>query len=171
MFNLFLFAEDSESGWRFAKCLPTLMVNYYEFWQPTDAASAVLRAGSRPVMELFHRRWEETASSSVLSCSPSQSPVPKSDSSGTSLSHQSYKSRAFGRGRLSLFHAWAHFCLPVPFLSEGTGWKWWPEMRCVWSRWVPCQGQTQSWLEKGSEHDPCPGWVSELLPVLWRFQM
>lgn len=55
MFNLFLFAEDSESRWRFAKCLPTLMVNYYEFWQPTDAASAVLRAGSRPVMELFHR--------------------------------------------------------------------------------------------------------------------
>lgn len=30
------------------------MVNYYEFWQPTDAASIVLQVGSRPVMELLH---------------------------------------------------------------------------------------------------------------------
>lgn len=29
------------------------MVNYYEFWQPTDAASIVLQVGSKPVMELL----------------------------------------------------------------------------------------------------------------------
>lgn len=48
-------------------------------------------------------------------------------------------------------------------------------MRNVWTRWVPRQGQiqiqtqmqiqTQSWLEKGSEHDPCPGWVSECCDI------
>lgn len=36
---------------------------------------------------------------------------------------------------------------------------------------MPGQGQIQGWLEKGSEHDPCPGWVSDCLPVLWHLQM
>lgn len=114
MFNLFLFAEDSESGSRFAKCLPTLMVNYYEFWQPTDAASAVLRAGSRPVMELFHREdGKRQLLAQFCPVFPAKAPFQNQTAVAPLCLHQSYKSRAFGRGRLSLFHAWAHFCLPV----------------------------------------------------------
>lgn len=162
------------------------MVNYYECWQPTRSASIVLRARSRPVMELLHAQ-DRKRQLLPLFCPILPAKVPFQNQTAAALFclivTTSYESRAFGRGRPSHFPVCTHFCLLVPFLSGWTEWKLWSKMRCVLNGAAHgCHAVLRSrdrsrvdWRRAlGIIHAQvcpscCSDWVSEHLAMPWHF--
>lgn len=118
-----MFAKGSEScawsGWRCAKCLLTLMVNYLDCWQPTYSARF-----SQRDPDLWWSCWTRKTrrvSVSLWFCPLLPAKVPFQSQAG-------YKPRATGRGGAGKFMSGL---ISVPLLSDWTEWKPRSKMRCV----------------------------------------